>query len=44
VWGLDDDAVVSFARAGTLADGMSERTRQRIRDGVEEWLRRGSES
>lgn len=38
VWGLDDVALSSFALAGALAAGMSETTRNRLRDGVQAWL------
>ena len=43
VWGLDDETIAGFARAGALASGMSTDTRRRIENGVDEWLREGSE-
>jgi adenosine deaminase len=44
VWGLDDARLAHFARSGALASGMSAATRRRIEDGVDAWLREGSES
>jgi adenosine deaminase len=44
VWKLDDDTIASFARAGMLATGMSEDTRRRFENGVDEWLTQGDES
>jgi adenosine deaminase len=43
VWGFDDESITYFARSGALASGMTSETRRRIEDGVDEWLREGSE-
>lgn len=37
-WGLPDEAIASFARAGALAAGMTAGTRDRLLNGVEAWL------
>jgi adenosine deaminase len=42
VWRLNDLEIADFALAGTLATGMSDTTRQRLKDGVDEWLTEGS--
>jgi adenosine deaminase len=41
-WGLDDQALVGFARAGALATGMSAATRARFLNGIDAWLAKGS--
>jgi hypothetical protein len=41
VWGLDDEAIASFARAGTLATGMNTRMRERFLAGIDTWLETG---
>ncbi len=38
VWGLDDENIAKFARAGALATGMSTATRDRILAGIDMWL------
>ncbi|GAB3535155.1 hypothetical protein GCM10027403_12360 [Arthrobacter tecti] len=42
-WSLDDDEIASFARAGTLAAGMSEHTRLRFQQEIDAWLTKGTE-
>jgi adenosine deaminase len=42
-WGLSDEAIASFARAGALASGMSETTRRQFHDAIDLWLQKGSE-
>ncbi|MCU1473030.1 adenosine deaminase family protein [Amnibacterium sp.] len=42
VWQLDDEDLAAFARAGTLATGMSDTTRRRLETGVAAWLAEGS--
>ncbi len=41
VWGLDDEAVASFARAGAMATGMSPQMRERFLGGIDIWLKAG---
>lgn len=41
IWGLDDAAISAFARAGTLATGMSAGTRDRLLSGIDGWLKGG---
>jgi adenosine deaminase len=41
VWQLDDDAIASFARAGTLASGMTDETRRRFTRRLDEWQAEG---
>lgn len=38
VWGLDDDRIAGFARAGANAAGMSAATRSRLLTGIDTWL------
>jgi len=38
VWGLDDETIAGFARAGALATGMSAATRERLLGGIDAWL------
>jgi adenosine deaminase len=40
-WALGDAAIAGFARAGTLATGMSAATRARFLNGIEAWLAKG---
>jgi adenosine deaminase len=40
-WALDDRALAGFARAGTLATGMTDDTRRRFLDGIDAWLTKG---
>jgi len=42
IWGLSDEAIASFARAGALATGMSVSLRERFLSGIDAWLREGS--
>jgi adenosine deaminase len=42
VWGLDDEAITGFARAGALATGMSDPTRRRLLAGIDAWLADGA--
>jgi len=37
-WGLGDEAITAFARAGALATGMSGSTRTRLLNGIDAWL------
>jgi adenosine deaminase len=41
VWGLGDDAITAFGRAGALATGMSTATRERLLSGIDAWLKTG---
>jgi adenosine deaminase len=41
VWLLDDDGIASFARAGTLASGMSDNTRRRFAERLGAWQTEG---
>ena len=41
VWGLDDETITAFARAGTLATGMSSAMRMRFLAGIAAWLAAG---
>jgi adenosine deaminase len=41
-WGLADEEIARFARAGALAAGMSSGTRERLLTGVDAWLTRGN--
>jgi adenosine deaminase len=41
VWGLDDESISGFARAGALATGMSASTRTRLLTGIDAWLGAG---
>ena len=42
-WGLDDEALAEFARAGALAKGMSSSTRERLLSGIDAWLIQGND-
>ncbi len=41
-WGLTDEQIASFARAGALATGMSGGTRDRLLAGIDAWLNGGN--
>jgi adenosine deaminase len=43
-WGLSDEAITSFARAGALATGMSADTRTRFLHGIDAWMAKGGAS
>jgi adenosine deaminase len=42
IWGLDDETIAGFARAGALATGMSTATRERLLSGIDGWLSEGA--